>query len=317
MCLQVTAAAPPLLNATVDERIGKQMTSLLPALTEAVQGIVQARQAWLAHSETAMLKFATAIAARIPLTRSETAARHHADAHSRSSWRWRPGARRFKSGPHLSRRGSAGRTGPRPSWHICGGPRSEVIADETISGRWVPRRHTLRSPRSHQQLRAELARIEEELNRSALRLKDAFRPPLAETPLCWTSATQLDQMLPTALWGSVVRTVGMTAAVADFPAPIGAVVEIQRQSGKPLAGEVIGFCDDLTIVYLLDEINGIRRGNRVRVGAHVAMAASGRGAAGPCGHRQCSNDRRQAAADAPRPHCLRAAAPVGHPSPPH
>ena len=37
--------------------------------------------------------------------------------------------------------------------------------------------------------------------------------------------TQLDQMLPTALWGSVVRTVGMTAAVADFPAPIGALVD--------------------------------------------------------------------------------------------
>ena len=78
-------------------------------------------------------------------------------------------------------------------------------------------------------------------------------------------STQLEQMLPTALWGSVVRTVGMTAAVADFPAPVGALVEIQRQSGKPLAAEVIGFRDDLTIVYLLDEMNGIRRGNRVRL----------------------------------------------------
>ena len=46
---------------------------------------------------------------------------------------------------------------------------------------------------------------------------------------------------------------------------VGALVEIQRQSGKPLAAEVIGFRDDLTIVYLLDEINGIRRGNRVRL----------------------------------------------------
>ena len=52
-------------EAQIDERIGKQMTSLLPALTEAVQGIVQARQTWLAHSETAMLKVATAIASRI------------------------------------------------------------------------------------------------------------------------------------------------------------------------------------------------------------------------------------------------------------
>ncbi len=52
-------------EAQLDERIGKQMISLLPALTEAVQGIVQARQAWLAHSEVAMVKTATAIAARI------------------------------------------------------------------------------------------------------------------------------------------------------------------------------------------------------------------------------------------------------------
>jgi flagellum-specific ATP synthase len=78
-------------------------------------------------------------------------------------------------------------------------------------------------------------------------------------------STQLEQLLPTAIWGSVVRTVGMTAAVSDFPAPVGAIVEIQRQSGKPLAAEVVGFRDDLTIVYLLDEINGIRRGNRVRL----------------------------------------------------
>jgi flagellum-specific ATP synthase len=78
-------------------------------------------------------------------------------------------------------------------------------------------------------------------------------------------STQLEQLLPTALWGSVVRTIGMTAAVADFPAPVGALVEIQRQSGKPLSAEVVGFRDDLTIVYLLDEMNGIRRGNRVRL----------------------------------------------------
>ena len=78
-------------------------------------------------------------------------------------------------------------------------------------------------------------------------------------------STQLDQLLPTALSGSVVRTAGMTACVADFPAPVGALVEIQRQNGKPLAAEVIGFRDDLTVVYLLDEMTGIRRGNRVRL----------------------------------------------------
>ena len=58
---------------------------------------------------------------------------------------------------------------------------------------------------------------------------------------------------------------GMTASVADFPAPVGAIVEIERQTGRPLAAEVIGFRDDLTLVYLLEDMTGVRRGNRVRL----------------------------------------------------
>lgn len=78
-------------------------------------------------------------------------------------------------------------------------------------------------------------------------------------------AESLQTVMPTALCGSVVRTAGMTAAVADFPAPVGAQVHIDRQAGGPVAGEVIGFRDDLTLVYLLGETNGLRRGNRVRL----------------------------------------------------
>jgi flagellum-specific ATP synthase len=78
-------------------------------------------------------------------------------------------------------------------------------------------------------------------------------------------AESLQTVMPTALCGSVVRTAGMTAAVADFPAPVGAQVHIDRQTGGPVAGEVIGFRDDLTLVYLLGETNGLRRGNRVRL----------------------------------------------------
>lgn len=76
---------------------------------------------------------------------------------------------------------------------------------------------------------------------------------------------QLDRVMPTALVGSVVRTVGMTAAVADFPAPVGALVEIERQTGKPLRGEVIGFRDSITLVYPYSDLNGVRRGHRVRL----------------------------------------------------
>ena len=76
---------------------------------------------------------------------------------------------------------------------------------------------------------------------------------------------QLETLMPTALTGSVMRTVGMTAAVADFPAPVGALVEIERHAGGPLAAEVIGFRDDLTLLYPLSAMTGVRRGNRVRL----------------------------------------------------
>jgi flagellum-specific ATP synthase len=75
----------------------------------------------------------------------------------------------------------------------------------------------------------------------------------------------LQRMLPVALVGSVVRTTGMSAAVADFPAPVGAAVEIDRQAGPPVRAEVIGFRDDLTLVYLQSDSGGLRRGNRVRL----------------------------------------------------
>ncbi len=76
---------------------------------------------------------------------------------------------------------------------------------------------------------------------------------------------QLDRMTPTALVGSVVETIGMTAAVADFPAPVGALVEIERQASDPLAAEVIGFRDSLTLLYPFTALTGVRRGNRVRL----------------------------------------------------
>lgn len=76
-------------------------------------------------------------------------------------------------------------------------------------------------------------------------------------------ADQLPNILPSALRGSVVRTVGMTVAVADFPAPVGALVSIDRQGGQPLDGEVIGFDKHLTLVYPFDEMQGVRHGNRV------------------------------------------------------
>jgi flagellum-specific ATP synthase len=76
---------------------------------------------------------------------------------------------------------------------------------------------------------------------------------------------QLDAVMPTGLEGSVVRIVGMTAAVADFPAPIGAIVEIERETDEPAQAEVIGFRDDLTLLYPHENLHGVRRGNRVHL----------------------------------------------------
>jgi flagellum-specific ATP synthase len=75
----------------------------------------------------------------------------------------------------------------------------------------------------------------------------------------------LDTILPTALEGRVARLTGLTAAVAGLPAPVGAVVEIERQQDGPLEAEVVGFRDEVTLVCPIGELHGVRQGNRVRL----------------------------------------------------
>ena len=76
---------------------------------------------------------------------------------------------------------------------------------------------------------------------------------------------EVETVLPTAMVGSVVRTEGLAAAVAGLPAPVGAVVLIERIGQPSVEAEVIGFRDDLAIVYPLGEMIGVRHGNRVRL----------------------------------------------------
>ena len=73
----------------------------------------------------------------------------------------------------------------------------------------------------------------------------------------------------------------MTAAVADFPAPVGAVVEIERQTGAPLLAEVIGFRDDLTLLYSVGRTPGRAPRQSRAAGADRALAPRGRRTAGP------------------------------------
>jgi len=81
--------------------------------------------------------------------------------------------------------------------------------------------------------------------------------------------THLDGAILAGLTGSVVQTIGLTAAVADFPAPIGALVSIERQSSgnteANIEAQVIGFRDQQTLVMPLSSLEGIRRGCRVRL----------------------------------------------------
>jgi flagellum-specific ATP synthase len=91
----------------------------------------------------------------------------------------------------------------------------------------------------------------------------------------------LPQIMPVEMVGSVVHTDGLATSVAGFPAPVGALVEIERQSGGILRGEVIGFRDDNTIIYPFGPMAGVRRGNRVRLvstarGIRVGEALLGR-----------------------------------------
>lgn len=80
-----------------------------------------------------------------------------------------------------------------------------------------------------------------------------------------TMLQQLDSLMPHGLTGSVVRTEGVAVSVAGFPAPVGALVEIDRQAGSALLAEVIGFQGQETLLYPFQEVAGVRHGNRVRL----------------------------------------------------
>ena len=76
---------------------------------------------------------------------------------------------------------------------------------------------------------------------------------------------QLDAILPTGLTGTVMESDGATVAVAGFPAPVGAVARIETTSADGLPAEVIGFRDQWTLVSPIGALQGVRRGQRVRL----------------------------------------------------
>ena len=75
----------------------------------------------------------------------------------------------------------------------------------------------------------------------------------------------LDSALLAGITGSVAQTIGLTAAVADLPVPVGALVEIEKQTGETVEAEIIGFRDKYTLAMPLSRMEGIRRGSHVRL----------------------------------------------------
>ena len=65
--------------------------------------------------------------------------------------------------------------------------------------------------------------------------------------------------------GRVESVVGLTVAAREFPAPLGARCRISRQAAPPLDVEVVGFRDDLTLMVAYGDLQGVRRGDPVRL----------------------------------------------------
>lgn len=78
-------------------------------------------------------------------------------------------------------------------------------------------------------------------------------------------ALQLDNTVLAGITGSIVQTSGLTAVVADFPAPLGALVSIERPSGQQIEAEVVGFRNKQTVVMPLQNMEGIRQGSPVKL----------------------------------------------------
>ncbi|HBT76652.1 MAG TPA: EscN/YscN/HrcN family type III secretion system ATPase [Planctomycetaceae bacterium] len=77
--------------------------------------------------------------------------------------------------------------------------------------------------------------------------------------------TQINSIMAADITGSVIQTHGTTINAVGFPAPVGSIALIDRPGSTALRAEVIGFKENLTILYPYGDISGVRRGNRVRI----------------------------------------------------
>src|SRR5688572_9788171 len=78
-------------------------------------------------------------------------------------------------------------------------------------------------------------------------------------------ADRLARVVPAGLTGTVSHVVGLTASVADFPAPLGAICQIVPAHGSRIGAEVVGFKSGETVLLPYGTLGGCRRGDRVEL----------------------------------------------------
>lgn len=86
---------------------------------------------------------------------------------------------------------------------------------------------------------------------------------------------KLRRIHPIGLTGRVSRIVGTTVSASGFPAPLGAIAQLEVDDHQGIEAEVIGFSGDDTLLLPYAETAGVRRGTRVRLVRSCQSAAVG------------------------------------------
>ena len=87
---------------------------------------------------------------------------------------------------------------------------------------------------------------------------------------------QVKSIAPARIIGNVVRTEGTTISAVGFPAPIGAIARVERRDDEEeLLAEVIGFRDNLTLLYSYSDLTGVRRGAKIELCKTTPWLATG------------------------------------------
>ena len=246
-------AAQEAIEKILDEKVANQMRSLTPALQTAIKQIVDSRSSWQHHWEGAVVDLACGIAARI--IRQE-----------------------------ISKQPEISLTWIRQSLELAGGA-AEITLHMHPSDLVILRNQSRTSDTSTKSRGTGANCLRRNNCRRWLSCRNGVwhhryatgnttRPACRGAGLSSLDANgtmktayppHLDSALLAGITGSVAQTIGLTAAVADFPVPIGALVKIEKQSGETVEAEVIGFRDKHTLVMPLSRMEGIRRGSPVRL----------------------------------------------------